>query len=106
MHRFALFLFGSTCLLAQSNFEEITIKNKLGRYQFYHGGNRLSVNELARTLKTNSIAYEQFQSGQSSYIASMIFSTAGGFLIGYPMGTMFGGGEPNWALAGVELVSV
>ncbi len=98
---FALFLYGSTCLLAQSNFEEITIKNNLGGYQFYQGENRLSVNELAKTLKTNSIAYKQFQSGQNSYRASMIFGTVGGFLIGYPIGTMLGGGEPNWTLAGV-----
>ena len=26
---------------------------------------------------------------------------AGGFLIGYPVGTAIGGGEPKWAMAGI-----
>jgi hypothetical protein len=28
-------------------------------------------------------------------------SIAGGLLVGFPLGTAIGGGDPNWALAGV-----
>lgn len=31
----------------------------------------------------------------------MILGYAGGFMIGWPLGTAIGGGEPNWALAGI-----
>ena len=31
----------------------------------------------------------------------MILGTAGGALVGFPIGTAIGGGDPEWALAGV-----
>jgi hypothetical protein len=30
-----------------------------------------------------------------------LFAASGGFLIGWPIGTAIGGGDPNWILAGV-----
>lgn len=65
------------------------------------GEKLLKVNQLVNTLKPNEQAYKQIKSAQSTYILAMILSYAGGFMVGYPIGTAFGGGEPNWAIAGV-----
>ena len=32
---------------------------------------------------------------------TIILSYAGGFMIGWPIGTAIGGGKPAWALAGI-----
>ncbi len=32
---------------------------------------------------------------------AMIFSYAGVFMVGWPLGAAIGGGEPNWAMAGI-----
>ena len=38
---------------------------------------------------------------KSNYDIGTVFGFAGGFLVGWPLGTALGGGEPNWTLAGI-----
>ena len=45
--------------------------------------------------------YRQQRKENVMTISSYILGFAGGALIGYPLGTLIGGGEPNWVLAGV-----
>ena len=53
-------------------------------------------------MKPNEQAYKLIKSAQSTYTwGKCIFSYAGGFMIGYPLGTALGGGEPNWAMANI-----
>jgi hypothetical protein len=59
------------------------------------------MNQLVNTMKPNDQAYNQIKSAQSTYTMAMIFSCAGGFMVGWPLGTAIGGGEPNWAMAGI-----
>ena len=92
---------GLSNVFAQSENDSITMKKVFGGYQFYQGDKLLKVNQLVNVMKPNEQAYKQIKSAQSTYTMAMIFSYAGGFMIGYPLGTALGGGEPNWAMAGI-----
>ncbi len=47
----------------------------------------------------NSEAMDLATKGKSAYSTSTVFGFVGGFLIGWPIGTALGGGEPEWAMA-------
>jgi hypothetical protein len=38
---------------------------------------------------------------KTNYNASNVFAYIGGFLVGWPIRTAIGGGEPNWTLAAI-----
>ncbi|MGV3560525.1 hypothetical protein [Larkinella arboricola] len=76
------------------------VKNSSG-YHFYRKRKELKINQLQTLLKTNDQAYKYIKSAKSSGTLATTFAYAGGFLIGWPLGTLMGGGKPNWALAGV-----
>lgn len=105
MRKFTLIItFLTICITAafgQSAADSITMTKVFGGYQFYQGENRLTLNQLASTMKLDEQAYKEIKSAKSVYITTMIFSYAGGFMVGYPLGTVLGGGDPNWALAGI-----
>jgi hypothetical protein len=92
---------GFSNVFGQTENDSITMKKVFGGYQFYQGEQRLNMNQLVNTMKANEQAYKQIKSAQSTYTMAMIFSYAGGFMVGWPLGTAIGGGEPNWAIAGV-----
>lgn len=89
------FAFGQTAS------DSILMRKVFGGYQFYQGEQRLNINQLVNTMKPNEQAYKQIKSAQSTYTMVMILNYAGGFMVGWPLGTAIGGGEPNWALAGI-----
>jgi hypothetical protein len=91
----------STGSFGQHATDTISMKKVPGGYQFYQEGQRLNMNQLVNTMKPNKQAYKQIKSAQSTYTMAMILSYAGGFMVGWPIGTAIGGGEPNWALAGL-----
>jgi len=90
-----------SCAYGQAVTDSITAKKVFGGYEYYRGFRRLNVYQLAKAMKPNELAYEQIKKAQTSYAAALVFSYAGGFMIGYPVGTAIAGGEPNWALAGI-----
>jgi len=59
------------------------------------------MNQLVNTMKPNDQAYQQIKSAQSSYTLATIIGGVGGFMVGWPIGTALGGGEPNWTMAGI-----
>ena len=85
----------------QTETDSISVKKVFGGYQFYQGENRLNVKQLVNTMKPNEDAYTQIKSAQSSYTMASIVSFAGGFMIGWQLGAAVGGGDPNWAMAGI-----
>lgn len=85
----------------QSTADSISLIKSFGTYQFYQGENRLTMKQLTTKLKPNEQAYKELRSAKAVYTTAMIFSYAGGFMVGWPIGTAIGGGEPNWALAGI-----
>ena len=38
---------------------------------------------------------------ESTYTLATIMGGVGGFMVGWPIGTAIGGGEPNWIMAGI-----
>lgn len=61
----------------------------------------LNINQLLEITKVNPKAYNKIESAQANNGLAMVLGGAGGFMIGWPLGTSMGGGEPKWILAGV-----
>lgn len=89
----------STLTLCQA--QQIEIQKVFGGYKFTKNGHFMTMGELANTLKTNSEAYELIKPAKSNNTLATILGVGGGALIGWPIGTALGGGDPNWVLAGV-----
>ena len=85
----------------QASTDSISMKKVFGGYQFYQGDKILNMSQLVKTIEPNEQAYKQIKSARSTYTMAMILSYAGGFMIGWPIGTALGGGEPNWTMAGI-----
>lgn len=81
--------------------QKIEREKTFGGYKYSQGGVSLSMNELVSIMGTNSEAYELMKSARSTYTFAQIIGGAGGFMIGWPLGTAIGGGDPNWTLAGI-----
>ncbi|MEP4532050.1 MAG: hypothetical protein ABJ004_03115 [Cyclobacteriaceae bacterium] len=104
MKHLVLFLSFSFLLLACSFGQsegEITSKKVFGGYTFSQGDKTLTINQLLSTMKENPEAYDLMKSAKSTTDAANVLGVIGGFMIGWPLGSAIGGGEPNWALAGI-----
>ncbi|KAF0201600.1 MAG: hypothetical protein FD170_2606 [Bacteroidetes bacterium] len=97
----ALLMVSLTFAFGQTTTDTISMKKKSGGFEFYQGENRLTMNQLIMTIKPNEQAYSQIKSAQANYTFALVLSYAGGFMVGYPIGTAIGGGDPNWLLAGI-----
>lgn len=96
-----LLIISITFVFGQTVPDSISMKKVFGGYQFYQGDQRLNMNQLANKMKLNDQAYQQIKSAQSSYTLASIIGGVGGFMVGWPIGTAFGGGDPNWTMAGI-----
>ena len=83
------------------NAQKIEMEKVFGGYQFKQNGAVLTLNQMQELMKNNQEAFDLVKSAKSNQTWGMILGTAGGALVGYPIGTAIGGGEPEWALAGV-----
>ena len=52
-------------------------------------------------MQNNAVAMGYLKSAKGNSGFATVLGYAGGFLIGYPIGTAIGGGKPNWMLAAV-----
>jgi hypothetical protein len=87
-------------LVGQVPSDSIQIKKRLGPV-FQQNGINLTPKQLMSITKSNPEAYAEMKMANSNYVASLFFQIPGGFLIGYPIGTAIGGGEPNWTMAAI-----
>ena len=90
-----------TFTFGQAATDSISMKKVFGGYQFYQGEKKLNMNRLVKAMKPNEQAYKEIKSAQSTYTLASIVGFAGGFMVGWPLGTAIGGGEPNWTMAGI-----
>jgi hypothetical protein len=75
---------------------------KLNRgYQYFKEDKQLNIDEIAFAVRSNEVAYQMVKSAQANNTLGMVLGYAGGFMIGWPIGTALGGGDPNWTIAGV-----
>jgi len=74
-----------------------TIGNDGSRYTYQ--GKQINMNQMLSLMEKDSEEFELMSSGKSTGGLVTVLSTIGGGLIGWPLGTHIGGGEPNWTLA-------
>lgn len=96
----AVFVFSLLVSTAQDINDTISVEKRMGTV-FTQYGKVLKVNQLLDITKSNPEAYAKMKIAKTNNGAATVFAIAGGFLIGWPLGTAMGGGEPNWVLAGV-----
>ena len=94
-----LCVFALTAFCQQS--DTISIKKSFGGLFFIKESSTHNINELSHLVATNTEAMVFAKKARKNNICASIFCCAGGFLIGYPLGTALGGGEPAWELAAV-----
>jgi hypothetical protein len=95
-----ILLFTCFNVLAQTEADTIEVKQSMGKV-FMRDGYVLMPRELQKIMKTNAEASAEMDLAMSNKAAGDVFGFAGGFLVGWPIGTMIGGGKPNWWLAGI-----
>lgn len=76
------------------------VKKPLGTV-FQLNGENLKVNEIAEITSSNPVSQKEMKIAKRNYHVGSFFSLVGGALIGFPLGTQLGGGEPVWELAAV-----
>ena len=79
----------------------ITMEKKLGGYMFYQDSQMLNMSQLVNIMQSNQEASIEIKKAKSSSAWSSVFACAGGFMIGWPLGTAIAGGNPEWAMAGI-----
>ena len=85
---------------SQNQTDSIQVVKKLGTV-FQQNGKTLNIAQIESITSVNPQAAKEMKIAKSNYTFSTIFGGIGGGLIGYPIGTAIGGGEPNWTLAGI-----
>lgn len=106
MFRKSLFLLLSLALsislFSQNNSTDtIQIVQAGGGYNFRLNGETINIKNMQVLMQNNAEALKYLNKAKSTNGFLSVLSYAGGFLIGYPVGTLLGGGEPNWTLAAV-----
>jgi len=69
--------------------------------KFYKGDNIYGINGVLEELAANEQPYNLMLSAKRDNSFAQIFGAVGGLLIGWPIGTAIGGGDPDWTLAGI-----
>lgn len=96
------------CLIISCTAQKIDVEKAFGGYKFTQNGELLKMNQLADKVSGNFESRKLMRSAKSKIGISSVLSGIGGFLIGWPIGTAIGGGEPNWIMAagGVVLAGI
>lgn len=95
-----LFLLTYAPVFSQSLSVPIEV-NKTRGTVFKQNGKNVTPKQLLEITQPNAAAFEEMKKAKTNFDVSYGLSFAGGLLVGYPLGTLIGGGQPNWALAGV-----
>jgi hypothetical protein len=83
--------------------DSIVATKVFGGYKFTQDGTLLTVKSMLTIMESDQKALDEMKLAKSNADVASVFSYAGGFLIGWPLGTAIAGGDPNWVLAGVGL---
>lgn len=81
--------------------DTIRYKKIRGGYAYDFQRKDLTMATFSTVVRNCPEAYRLYQQVKSNIGLVSVLSYAGGFLIGYPLGTMLGGGKPVWAMAAV-----
>lgn len=113
MNRFiltALLLTLTVFSFAQATDGEIRMEKHFGGPRFYHHEKLLKPKEVLNIMASNEEAFNVFKKAKANYDAAQVIGFIGGFMVGWPLGTALGGGEPQWGIvaggAGALLLSL
>jgi hypothetical protein len=95
-----LLLLSFSQLFAQFKSDTIEIKKPNGAI-FRQNGKNLTPWQLLNIMQPNAEAFKEMKIAKSNNDVGSVFGFAGGFMVGYTLGTALGGGKPNWAFAGI-----
>jgi hypothetical protein len=95
----SLLAFSAVSTFAQN--DSIIAKKAFGGYKFEHNGQIVSPKAMLKIMEQNEEALIYMKKAKTNSDISMVLGFSGGFLIGWPIGTAIGGGDPNWLLAGI-----
>ena len=97
---FLILLMSLSQLFAQNQADTIEVKKGLG-ISFRQNGKNLSARQLINITQSNAEALKEMKIAKSNYGPASVFSFAGGFMVGWSIGTAIGGGQANWGFAGI-----
>ena len=100
MKKIVFAVFVAIFTFSNVNAQKIELKKYFGENLFYQNGEKLTSRQLTAVLKSNSDAFNLMKSAKSNYTWATILGVSGGALVGFPIGTVVGGGDPKWELAG------
>ncbi len=75
------------------------VKKPLDAPEFYQNDNKYNMGELIKIMRFNNEAVYYMKKARTNYTFSQIFAFTGAGLVGYPIGTSLGGGDPQWVIA-------
>lgn len=96
---FTLTVFLMTLFFCQA--QEIEMTKVFGGYSYTQEGENLNMKGLVNALKVNPTASVLIKKARNKTNFSSVLGLFGGICIGLPVGQAIGGGESNWALAGL-----
>jgi hypothetical protein len=79
--------------------DTIEVVKVFGGVAFYQNNYGLKMKEVIPIIRVNDEAYVKIQNARSKKTIADILGIAGGLLIGWPVGIIIAGGEPNWVSA-------
>jgi len=96
-----LLIVGISTAFSQTTQDTIRIKKVFLGHEYYKYNKPIDINQIGTYIHSNQQAYKEFKSAQSTNTFAEILGYAGGFMVGWPLGTALGGGKPNWTMAGI-----
>lgn len=72
--------------------------------KYKRDGTELKTSDLKEIMGVDSEAYSYVRKAKGNKNLYTVLSFAGGFAVGFPIGTKLGGGEADWRIAGVGAV--
>ncbi|MAD96171.1 MAG: hypothetical protein CMB99_02480 [Flavobacteriaceae bacterium] len=81
--------------------QKIEYQKVFGGYKYTQDGSYLTMKQISKAVEANTQAFDLMKKAQSNNSIANVMGFIGGGLIGWPIGTAVGGGDANWALAGI-----
>ena len=74
--------------------------------RFYEHGEKISMRRVTELLKVNPGSHSFLKKSTANNVPALILSVAGGFLVGYELGSLAGGRDIDWGVMGGGLGAI
>ncbi len=98
---FTVLILGVSITAQSQNANELEMRSNFFGSKFYKGDTIMGINQVLEEMAPNEAVYNLMISAKKDNVFAQLLGAAGGFMIGWPVGTAIGGGEPNWTMAGI-----